>query len=35
MKIVKHFTDYVKDTDTLPPDTLIPCCLFVLPQRFC
>jgi hypothetical protein len=35
MKVVKHFAEYVKDTDNLPPETLIPCCLFVLPTKFC
>lgn len=35
MKVVKSFAAYAKDTDTLPPETLIPCCLFVLPLRFC
>jgi hypothetical protein len=35
LRIIKHFSEYAKDTDSLPPETLIPCCLFVIPTKFC
>ena len=32
--VLKSFATYSKDSDTLPPATLIPVCLFSVPDLF-
>lgn len=32
--VLKSFASYSKDSDTLPPATLIPVCLFSVPDLF-